>query len=648
MATMAERLAGNVPRQLVGRTAEVDAILRGLDADGPPVTYLHGLSGIGKSALLRAVATEAARHGVSVVALDGGDVEPTQRGFLVGLAEALGADEATPVAIGRALSALAPPALLLIDSFEALGLLDSWLRREFLPALGENVRVVLAGRLAPAAAWVEAPEWRGMVRLARLDGLDDGAADALLMGLGVAAADRTELVAAAHGHPLALILAASAGVSPRDRLPAVLHDLAQRFLADVADPRLRQAVQAAALVRRVTRPLLQAMLPGGAAGDDLARLAALPFVETVRDGLAIHEAVREAIAGDLQAVDPETELALRRAAWCHLQNAARGAPAAQLWRYTADLIYLVGNPVIRDAFFPRGAASYDIRPARRDDGAAIHAICAAHDGAEAAAVVAAWWQHCPAAFHVALAGGEVAGFYCLAQADDIPAAVTNHDPLTQRWRAHLHEAPLPRGQTALFLRRWLSRTDGERPSPVQAALWLDIKRHYLALRPRLRRVYLTVADPTPYAATAARLGMEMLPDPPLTLGGLTWHGVLLDMGPASVDGWLARLAGDELDVAEGGLLDIRARALRLGSRRVPLTRREFELLGFLIARAGASVSRDELLDELWGRAAEASSNVVDALVAGLRRKLGDRAAVLETVRGHGYRYREPGAGEERG
>lgn len=198
----------------------------------------------------------------------------------------------------------------------------------------------------------------------------------------------------------------------------------------------------------------------------------------------------------------------------------------------------------------------------------------------------------------------------------------------------------------LVLRRWLSRADGERPSPVQAALWLDIKRHYLALRPRLRRVYLTVADPAPYAATAARLGMEMLPDWPLIMGGTTWHGVLLDMGPASVDGWLARLAGDELDTAEGGLLDIRTRTLRLGKRRVPLTQREFELLGVLIARAGACVSRDELLDELWGRSAGIGSNVVDALVAGLRRKLGDRADVLETVRGHGYRYREPGAEAE--
>src|SRR6266849_2192345 len=38
---------------------------------------------------------------------------------------------------------------------------------------------------------------------------------------------------------------------------------------------------------------------------------------------------------------------------------------------------------------------------------------------------------------------------------------------------------LAKGQTALFIRRWLGKQDGERPSPVQAACWLDIKRHYM-------------------------------------------------------------------------------------------------------------------------------------------------------------------------
>ena len=51
-----------------------------------------------------------------------------------------------------------------------------------------------------------------------------------------------------------------------------------------------------------------------------------------------------------------------------------------------------------------------------------------------------------------------------------------------------------------------------------------------------------------------------------------------------------------------------------------------------------AVTREELLREVWGhRWTGASSNVVEVVVSGLRRKLGVRAAALETVRGVGYR-----------
>lgn len=49
--------------------------------------------------------------------------------------------------------------------------------------------------------------------------------------------------------------------------------------------------------------------------------------------------------------------------------------------------------------------------------------------------------------------------------------------------------------------------------------------------------------------------------------------------------------------------------------------------------------RAELIEVVWGTTYTGGSNVVDAVVRTLRRKLGDRAATIETVRGVGYRYR---------
>jgi DNA-binding response OmpR family regulator len=57
------------------------------------------------------------------------------------------------------------------------------------------------------------------------------------------------------------------------------------------------------------------------------------------------------------------------------------------------------------------------------------------------------------------------------------------------------------------------------------------------------------------------------------------------------------------------------------------------------ARAAADRSRATLLQEVWGTDWTGGSNVVDVVVSALRRKLGDRAGALETVRGVGYRLR---------
>ena len=70
--------------------------------------------------------------------------------------------------------------------------------------------------------------------------------------------------------------------------------------------------------------------------------------------------------------------------------------------------------------------------------------------------------------------------------------------------------------------------------------------------------------------------------------------------------------------------------------RVALTPLEFGLFNHLREREGKAVSRPELLREVWGTDYAGGSNVVDAVVRSLRRKLGAPASVVETVRGSGY------------
>jgi two-component system alkaline phosphatase synthesis response regulator PhoP len=69
---------------------------------------------------------------------------------------------------------------------------------------------------------------------------------------------------------------------------------------------------------------------------------------------------------------------------------------------------------------------------------------------------------------------------------------------------------------------------------------------------------------------------------------------------------------------------------------VELTAKEFRLLAFLGDHAGKVVSRETLLDRVWGMAYAGGTRTVDVHVAQLRRKLG-RPELIRTVRGAGYK-----------
>src|SRR5690606_7378978 len=112
--------------------------------------------------------------------------------------------------------------------------------------------------------------------------------------------------------------------------------------------------------------------------DAYERLRKLPFVDSAADGLLIHDVVRDAIARSLRARDPYRFLGYQKAAWQQLARESKAVGRGELWRYTADMLYLIENPVVREAFFPSGTQSLAVEPATAADGDAIHAIVTTH------------------------------------------------------------------------------------------------------------------------------------------------------------------------------------------------------------------------------------------------------------------------------
>jgi DNA-binding response OmpR family regulator len=92
------------------------------------------------------------------------------------------------------------------------------------------------------------------------------------------------------------------------------------------------------------------------------------------------------------------------------------------------------------------------------------------------------------------------------------------------------------------------------------------------------------------------------------------------------------------DVLQSGgvRLDVRTRRAVVGEKEVDLSAREFALAETFMVNPGQVLSREQLLDHVWGMDFDPGSNVVDVYVGYLRKKFG--ADAIATVRGMGYRF----------
>ncbi len=84
-------------------------------------------------------------------------------------------------------------------------------------------------------------------------------------------------------------------------------------------------------------------------------------------------------------------------------------------------------------------------------------------------------------------------------------------------------------------------------------------------------------------------------------------------------------------------IDERAHTVCVSGRGVQLTLKEYQLLVLLMKNQGAVLTRDVLLENIWGYGSESETRTVDVHIRTLRQKLGNSGALIETVRGVGYR-----------
>ena len=96
-------------------------------------------------------------------------------------------------------------------------------------------------------------------------------------------------------------------------------------------------------------------------------------------------------------------------------------------------------------------------------------------------------------------------------------------------------------------------------------------------------------------------------------------------------------AEDKLFTAGSLAVDVKRRAVTVDGEPVILTYKEFELLCYLPENRGVVLSRDQILTKIWDYNYSGETRTVDVHIRTLRQKLGDAGALIETVRGVGYR-----------
>ena len=197
-------------------------------------------------------------------------------------------------AFTRATGSVVPAAdLLLLDGYERLGPIDSWVRSEFLPSLDAEMVVVLAGREPPSSPWRIDPGWRAV---------DGSAAQRAEPGRecrtagagGVGRLDEDRLATLGRGHPLTLALLADAAAAGRDvpedfaDAPDLVQTLVTQVIGEVPSEAHATGLAVCAHAWQTTEDLLRRAV-GDEAPDVWAWLDSQAFVTRGVDGLYPHD-----------------------------------------------------------------------------------------------------------------------------------------------------------------------------------------------------------------------------------------------------------------------------------------------------------------------------------------------------------------------
>jgi DNA-binding winged helix-turn-helix (wHTH) protein len=546
--SLGDRLRERAAGRFVGRESELELLAPavGREPPGHALYFVHGPGGIGKSSLLERLRRMADGR-LDVVSVNGSELMPTPQGVIDGIGAALGFAE-RPVAADALLARWAARGrgVLLLDTVEALDPVQAWLRDTWLPGLPAGVSVVLAGRRPPDSRWNAHPLWGGAMRTVPLGMLDHGDCVRLIERHGVPVALCEALARRARGLPLAAVLLATeagrTGRAPGELGEEVVRALTRRCLEHAPSAAHREAVLACALARRADRELLGHLFGREPAEALFDWLAAQGYVSASREGLRLHDLMREAVLADAGWCDRDRFRALRRAVVRFL--AVRLRPGRDAWDATLDHFYARRlAPGFRRFHDVDGLARVSTVIVTPDDLPETLAFARRHLPQAEHAPLRRWAAH-PAA-EVVMAreqDGGPCGVALLLRAGALGDDEIAADPVVARVRGALGSRwrEPARGTYSVLVRHWFAVGDPAAPSPGLTALMAYVNP--LFADPALRLFMLWSHIPPYLQPMFPELGFHDLPECARDQAGVRYRLVVRDWQAEPWAAWVRRVA----------------------------------------------------------------------------------------------------------
>ncbi len=474
-ARMADRLEAARRGRFVGRSDILTSFREILLQPESPfaVLHIHGPGGVGKTTLLREFARIARAADRPVARLDGRLLEPAPNAFLGALDQSgIQATPAQPHSFHR----LPPTCVLLIDTYELIEPLDTWLREVFLPQLSPQGLAVIVGRNAPSPAWRTDTDWGELTRIVTLGNFSPEESATYLTARDIPDTQHAAALRFTGGHPLALALVADtlqrggeiAALDPGSE-PDLVRALLERLVREIPSPSHQRALDACVIARLTTEDLLAGI--GGiddphACFEWLRRQA---FVEHSPYGIFPHDLAREVLLADFRWRNPHAHNSLVGRIWTHLWRRIGQTDEFDRQRLQLEALYVIRNQPNMTSYFDWNEADkvFAEEPGPEETEAILE-IVHQHEGPESARIAAHWLRRQPESFHV-FRDRDLDAFGFMAQlalhhatAEDVAA-----DPAAAAALRFIERfGPLADRQEVIYLRFWMHR---ERYQEITAA-----------------------------------------------------------------------------------------------------------------------------------------------------------------------------------